>query len=257
MLPMAAACTPGNSRARCTAANMIRFASAGSFLISEKSISVTRTPLDWKPGSSPLAASAPRKKRPALKSSMRESAICAMTEMWRGAKKRLQTPRASGFADLLFEIVHEIRPGRFQSRPQTEERVWREAKEKGDREHGRVRPEIEDEGEIQRAEERAKERSEQVVAPDAQEQTGDSAADQRRSKPSHSNCRTMRQREAPSARRSAISLFRAVPRASSMFARFKLAMSNTAPAIAMSSVPMSVTGPSSSGEVLILKRDGG
>ncbi|MEO6065144.1 MAG: hypothetical protein ABIP49_05135 [Lysobacterales bacterium] len=33
-------------------------------------------------------------------------------------------------------------------------------------------------------------------------------------------------------------------------------MSRTAPAIAMSNVPMSVTGPSSSGEVLMLKRDG-
>ncbi len=33
-------------------------------------------------------------------------------------------------------------------------------------------------------------------------------------------------------------------------------MSRTAPAIAISSVPMSVIGPSSSGEVLMLKRDG-
>jgi hypothetical protein len=41
-----------------------------------------------------------------------------------------------------------------------------------------------------------------------------------------------------------------------MFARFKLAMSKTAPAIPINNVPMSVTGPSSSGDVLILNRDG-
>ena len=76
------------------------------------------------------------------------------------------------------------------------------------------------------------------------------------SKPSQSNWRTIRQRDAPTARRSAISFERAVPRASSMFARFKLAISRTAPAIPISSAPIRVTGPSSSGEVLILNRDG-
>ena len=65
----------------------------------------------------------------------------------------------------------------------------------------------------------------------------------------------MRQRLAPSARRTAISLARAVPRASSMFARFKLAMSNTAAAMPMRRAPINVTGPSSSGPVLRLKRE--
>ena len=74
--------------------------------------------------------------------------------------------------------------------------------------------------------------------------------------PSQNNCRTIRQRDAPSARRSAISFARVVPRASNILARFKHAISKTAPAIAISSVPIKVIGPSSSGDVLKLNRDG-
>ena len=74
--------------------------------------------------------------------------------------------------------------------------------------------------------------------------------------PSHNNCLTICQRDAPTARRIAISLERDVPRASNMFARFKQAMSRTAPAIAMSNVAISVSGPSFSGCVLRLNRDG-
>jgi hypothetical protein len=66
----------------------------------------------------------------------------------------------------------------------------------------------------------------------------------------------MRQRLAPSASRSAISLRAGGAAGQSMFARFKLAMSKTAPAMAISSTPMRVIGPSSSGDVLILTRDG-
>ena len=76
------------------------------------------------------------------------------------------------------------------------------------------------------------------------------------SDPSHNNCRTIRQRDAPIAIRIAISLERDVPRASSMFARFRLAMSRTAPAIPMSKVAINAIGPSSSGPVLRLKREG-
>ena len=67
---------------------------------------------------------------------------------------------------------------------------------------------------------------------------------------------TICQRDAPTARRIAISLERDVPRASNMFARFKQAMSRTAPAIAMSNVAISVSGPSSSGCVLSPNRAG-
>ena len=77
-----------------------------------------------------------------------------------------------------------------------------------------------------------------------------------RRRPSHKSCRMMRQRLAPRARRKAISLARAVPRARSMFARFKLAMSNTAAAMPMRRAPITVTGPSSEGVVLMLKREG-
>ena len=64
------------------------------------------------------------------------------------------------------------------------------------------------------------------------------------------------QRDAPIASRIAISFEREVARASSMLARFKHAMSSTAPAIAISNVATNVIGPSSSGCVLRLKRDG-
>ena len=74
--------------------------------------------------------------------------------------------------------------------------------------------------------------------------------------PSHNNCLTICQRDAPTASRTAISFERDVPRASNMFARFKQAMSRTAPAIAMSNVAISVSGPSFSGCVLRLNRDG-
>ena len=77
-----------------------------------------------------------------------------------------------------------------------------------------------------------------------------------RKRPSQSNCLIIRQRDAPSAMRKAISFERAVPRASNIFARFRHAMSRTAPAIAISNVPINVTGPSFSGDVLRLKRDG-
>src|SRR5437764_1370843 len=54
-------------------------------------------------------------------------------------------------------------------------------------------------------------------------------------KPSQSNCLTIRHRDAPTARRTAISLERAVPRASNMLARFRQAMSNTGLAIDLKS----------------------
>ena len=74
--------------------------------------------------------------------------------------------------------------------------------------------------------------------------------------PSDNNWRTIRHREAPMAIRTAISFAREVPRASNMLARFRLAMSRTAPAIAISRVAISAIGPSSSGPVLRLKRLG-
>ena len=61
----------------------------------------------------------------------------------------------------------------------------------------------------------------------------------------------MRPRLPPSARRIAISLRRAVPRASSMFARFKQATSRTTAAMAASKAPIVGTGSFSTGSVLV------
>jgi hypothetical protein len=92
----------------------------------------------------------------------------------------------------------------------------------------------------------------QTVAPQTQEKAEHASAIARRS-PSHKSCRMMRQRLAPGARRTAISFARAV-RASSIFARFKLAMSNRR-GHAHQKRAVGVTGPSSDGVVLILKRE--
>ena len=61
----------------------------------------------------------------------------------------------------------------------------------------------------------------------------------------------MRARLPPSARRIAISFRRDVPRASSMFARFKQATSKTTPAMPVRSAPMATIGPVSPGLVLV------
>ena len=66
-----------------------------------------------------------------------------------------------------------------------------------------------------------------------------------------------RKRVPPSASRMAISLRRLVPRASSMFARFKQATRRTTPAMPASSPPIVATGPASSGSVLVAKRKSG
>ena len=69
---------------------------------------------------------------------------------------------------------------------------------------------------------------EQIGGPKPEEQPAD-AAEKREDKPSMSSCLTMRPRLPPSASRIAISLRRAVPRASSMFARLRQATSRRPP----------------------------
>ena len=95
-MPTAVACTPGNSRTRWSMAKIVRRESAGSFLIRLKSNSVIKSPAATNPGLSPAALSAPLKNNPAEKSNMRESAIWIMTEICRGAKKRLTRPIRAG-----------------------------------------------------------------------------------------------------------------------------------------------------------------
>ena len=77
------------------------------------------------------------------------------------------------------------------------------------------------------------------------------------SNPSVNNCRTMRHRLPPSARRKAISLRRAVPRASNMLARFKHATNKTTAAIPIKSGAIAATSLSSGGSSLMEKRDNG
>ena len=66
-----------------------------------------------------------------------------------------------------------------------------------------------------------------------------------------SNCRTMRRRAPPTARRIAISLARAVPRASSMLAIFRHAMTSTTPDTAIRSAEATASPVSVCGEVLV------
>ncbi len=75
------------------------------------------------------------------------------------------------------------------------------------------------------------------------------------SSPSVSSCRTKRPRLAPSDKRIATSRRRAAPRAKSMFARFRQAMSSTAPDMPMSTMLIADESWSFVGLVLIAVRD--
>ena len=216
---------------------------------------VTRSPAATKPGLSPAALSAPRKNKPAAKSSMRESAICDMTEMCRGAKNRLRRPMRAGSPTCCFKSLTRSALVAFSAGPRLKRTVAR-------RQNKNVTPRMGRFGLRSRMKEKfmllskaAREFSRRLLhhtlrtRPTTPPQIASS-------KPSASNCLMICQREAPSARRSAISFARVVPRASSMLARFKQAISNTAPAIAMSKVAINVIGLLSGGDVLRSKRDG-
>ena len=234
---------------------MRRRASTGSALLSEKSISVTRSPAGSKPGWRWLASRDPRKNRPALKSSMSESAICAMTRMWRGAKKRPRRPVQAGSPTCCFKSFTRSARVAFNAGPRLKSNVAQRQRKKVTASTVasgcRFRTNEKFNEPSRPAKERRRRSLHQMLR--ARPPKPPARASKR---PSLSNCRTMRQRDAPSARRSAISFARAVPRASSMFARLRLAMSRTAPAMARSNVPTNVIGPSSSGVVLMLKREG-
>ena len=186
---------------------------------------------------------------------MSESAICAMTEMWRGAKKRLKRPMRAGSPTCCFKSLTRSALVALSAGPRLKSTV-------ASRQNRNVTLSTNAFGFRSTTKEKFTLFSKVVsewsrrllhqtlrISPTTPPHTASN-------KPSASNCLTIRQRDAPSARRRAISLARAVPRASNILARFKHAMSRTAPAIAVSNVPISVTGPSSSGDVLKLKRDG-
>ena len=75
--------------------------------------------------------------------------------------------------------------------------------------------------------------------------------------PSVSSCRTIRPRPPPTARRIAISLRRAAPRASSMFAMFRHAMSSTTPESAIRNAAAPAGPASDEGDVLVPSRGRG
>ena len=77
------------------------------------------------------------------------------------------------------------------------------------------------------------------------------------SSPSVSSCRTIRPRPPPTASRIAISLRRAAPRASSMLAMFRQAMSSTTPESAISAAAAPAGPASEDGDVLVPSRGSG
>src|SRR5437588_3548080 len=135
------ALTPGSSRARWMILKISRRASAGSFFTKVKSISVTRSPAATNPGFNPAAFIAPRKNNPAAKSNIRERAICAMTEICRGAKNRLKRPIRAGSPTCCFKSLTRS-DFRFKCGTEAEERSRDQTKHERHREHGEIRHEI-------------------------------------------------------------------------------------------------------------------
>ncbi len=251
----AAARTPGKARTRCTVANMVRCAASSSSWAKVKSISAEMAPWRSNPGFRPPAMSAPRKNSPALKSRVSESAICAMTSRCRSAKKRLSRPTCAGSPTCCFKSFTKSARDAFRAGPRLKRRVaTRQIRKVTVRTvaSGRNRTTMEKFIEPKRLPNDPRRRlllqrlMNKPSAPPARA----------RNIPSQSSCLTIRQRLAPSASRRAISLERFAPRANSMLARLRQAMSRTAAAIASKSVPIRPIGPSSDGVVLILKRDG-
>ena len=187
---------------------------------------------------------------------MSESAIWAMTEICRGAKKRLKRPMRAGSPTCCLRSLTRSALVAFMAGPRLKSIVARRQNKNvaaSTVASGRNFTTIEKLVEASRPTELLKKK---IVAPGADHEADRAAAKSEQTSPSQSNCLTICQRDAPTASRTAISFERAVPRASNMLARFRQAISNTAPAIAMSNVAINVIGPSSSGCVLKLKRDG-
>ena len=104
-----------SSRTRWSAANIVRCAAASSCRPNVKSISVEDAALSSnQPGFEATRPDAPRKNRPALKRSMSESAICAITSKCRGAKKRLSRPTCADSPTCCFKSFTQIGPRRLQ-----------------------------------------------------------------------------------------------------------------------------------------------
>ena len=75
-----------------------------------------------------------------------------------GQRSREETVQATDvrrFANLLFQVVHQISTRSFQGGTETEEESSKEADEKGDREHGGIGSQIHDDRKIHRTEKAA------------------------------------------------------------------------------------------------------
>ncbi len=92
-------------------------------------------------------------------------------------KEAAETADACRFADLLLEIVHKICLCRFQSGAETEKNGRDEAEQKCDGEYGRIRPQFNDEGKIHRAEQPRERMEQKIVAPNADDEPDQAAAD--------------------------------------------------------------------------------
>ena len=91
-------------------------------------------------------------------------------------KEPAETTNPRRFADLLFQVVHQIGFGCFQCGPETEQQGGDETKEESRRDHGDIGREIENKREV-KVSEQGRERIEQeIVAPNAEDESDQTAA---------------------------------------------------------------------------------
>ena len=65
-------------------------------------------------------------------------------------KEAIKPSDVRRFADLLFQVIHQIGPRRFQGRSEAEEQRGDEADEERDRENRQIRPQMHHDGKIHR-----------------------------------------------------------------------------------------------------------
>src|SRR5882762_4495836 len=80
-------------------------------------------------------------------------------------EKAAEASDARWFADLLFEVVHEIRPRRFYGRAEAEKHCREKTKQKCRRQHGRIRAQFHDDGEISGSQQTTELLKKKIVAP--------------------------------------------------------------------------------------------
>jgi hypothetical protein len=157
------------------------------------------------------------------------------------------------FARLFLQVADDAVARKLQGRPERERERPKQAEDERRAEDREVRRGVPDEVD------RHEMRIDPASRVDDHKPTMSPAAPPRSasSNPSVRSCRTTRHRLLPSARRMAISLRRAVPRASSMFARFRQATSNTTAAIPINIGAIASNELSSGGLSLIENRETG